>query len=148
MTKSLKKTIIENFNIDNEIQGIGMDIIGDSAIINLPEVLQTNSKKVAELILNENKQIKSIYLQKSKIKGKFRTREVQFIIGEKKEYTAYKENGCTFLIDISNVYFSPRLSTERLRISNMVKTKETRGRRFLLLGQTRLRLFDVHWIWI
>ena len=125
MTKSLKKTIIENFNIDNEIQGIGMDIIGDSAIINLPEVLQTNSKKVAELILNENKQIKSIYLQKSKIKGKFRTREVQFIIGEKKEYTAYKENGCTFLIDISNVYFSPRLSTERLRISNMVKTKET-----------------------
>ena len=40
MTKSLKKTIIENFNIDNEIQGIGMDIIGDSAIINLQEVLQ------------------------------------------------------------------------------------------------------------
>ena len=73
MTKSLKKTIIENFNIDNEIQGIGMDIIGDSAIINLPDVLQTNSKKIAELILNENKQIKSIYLQKSKIKGKFRT---------------------------------------------------------------------------
>ena len=124
MIKPLKKTIIENFKIDDKIQGIGMDMIGDSAIINLPKVLQTNSKKIAELILVENKQIKSIYLQKSKIKGKFRIREIQFILGQKKEYTVYKENGCTFLIDIANVYFSPRLSTERLRISNMIDSKE------------------------
>lgn len=37
----------------------------------------------------------------------------------------YRENGCTFKVDVANAYFSPRLSTERKRIALLIKDNET-----------------------
>ena len=41
-------------------------------------------------------------------------------MGDKKTETEYKENGCRFIVDVEKAFFSPRLSTERERISNLV----------------------------
>ena len=37
-----------------------------------------------------------------------------------KRQTEYRENGCRFIVDVEKAFFSPRLSTERERISNLV----------------------------
>ena len=49
-------------------------------------------------------------------KEKYRTRQVTFIAGEEKYETLYKESGLLFKVNVGTAYFSPRLSTERLRI--------------------------------
>ena len=58
------------------------------------------------------------------MQGDYRLRNLEFLAGINSPITYYKENGCTFKIDVANAYFSPRLSTERMRIANMVKDNE------------------------
>src|SRR5262249_9580226 len=49
---------------------------------------------------------------------------LEHIAGEKNTFVEYKEHGCRFKVDLINTYFSPRLSTERLRIANLVSDYE------------------------
>ena len=57
--------------------------------------------------------------------GEYRLRGLELIAGENKYVTTYKEYGCKFFVNVASSYFSPRLSTERLRISNLVSANET-----------------------
>jgi len=59
------------------------------------------------------------------VRGDYRVRNLEFIAGENRTITEYKEHGCRFRVDVAKTYFSPRLSTERLRIANMVGEGET-----------------------
>ena len=47
------------------------------------------------------------------------------IAGNNKTETEYKENNCRFIVDVEKAFFSPRLSTERERISNLINDNET-----------------------
>jgi len=58
--------------------------------------------------------------QISDVGGEYRTRNVAHIAGEEKYETVYKEGGVSIRVDVRSVYFSPRLSTERLRIRSQV----------------------------
>jgi tRNA (guanine37-N1)-methyltransferase len=51
-------------------------------------------------------------------------RKLEFLSGENTAVTLYKEHGCIFKVDVINTYFSPRLSTERLRISKLINPNE------------------------
>jgi len=50
---------------------------------------------------------------------------LEILAGEDKTETEYKEFGCKFTVDVENAFFSPRLSTERERIANLVQDGET-----------------------
>jgi tRNA (guanine37-N1)-methyltransferase len=63
-------------------------------------------------------------LQKTAVDGEYRLRGLELIAGEDKYVTLYKEYGCRFFVNVASSYFSPRLSTERLRISNLVTKDE------------------------
>jgi tRNA (guanine37-N1)-methyltransferase len=39
--------------------------------------------------------------------------------------TVHKENGCSYYVDVTKAYFSPRLSHERERVASLVKEGET-----------------------
>ena len=39
--------------------------------------------------------------------------------------TVHRENGCSFKVDVATCYFSPRLSTERLRIADRARARES-----------------------
>jgi tRNA (guanine37-N1)-methyltransferase len=52
-------------------------------------------------------------------------RDLEFLAGENTTITEYKEHGCRFKVDVAKTYFSPRLSTERQRIAEMVQDNET-----------------------
>lgn len=67
----------------------------------------------------------SVFCQTSKIDGDYRLRQLEFLAGVNSTVAYYRENGCTFKIDVANAYFSPRLSTERKRIALLVRDNET-----------------------
>ena len=49
---------------------------------------------------------------------------MEVVCGEDRKETMYKENGCVMKLDVEKCYFSPRLSSERMRIANLVKKGE------------------------
>ncbi|MDY6959499.1 MAG: class I SAM-dependent methyltransferase family protein, partial [Halobacteriota archaeon] len=55
----------------------------------------------------------------------YRIRKLEILRGEGSTETVYKESGCSFKLDVSKVFFSPRLSYERGRIAGMTGAKET-----------------------
>ena len=64
------------------------------------------------------------FYQSSSVDGEFRTRELEILAGDDKTETEYKESGCRFFVDVRNVFFSPRLSSERTRIAEFVNDGE------------------------
>jgi len=108
------------------------DIIGDIAIVEIDDVESLDEResillknKIARVLTLVNKNVKSVYEKKGKIKGSYRLRELQHIFGEKKTKTTHKENNCIFNLDISQVFFTPRLVFERKRIaSSNIQEKE------------------------
>lgn len=125
MTKMLKealKGVLDDAEI-NELYS-SYDIIGDIAIIKIPDSMHAKKQLIGEAILNNVKPVKSVFMQSSPVQGDFRVRDVECIAGENRTVTIYKEHNCRFKLDVNKVYFSPRLSTERKRIASMVSDGE------------------------
>jgi tRNA (guanine37-N1)-methyltransferase len=101
------------------------DQIGDIIIVKIPDELMPKKKLIADAILANVKTAKAVFAQVSPVRGNFRMRDLEFIAGENRTVTEYKEHGCQFKVDVAKMYFSPRLSTERQRIAEMVGDNET-----------------------
>jgi tRNA (guanine37-N1)-methyltransferase len=102
----------------------GIDVIGDIAIVKLRPGAGGNEGALAEAILGEMKSVKCVYGQEGAIEGDFRLRKLRHLGGEERTTTLHKENGLRLKLDVETCYFSPRLSTERLRIADQVKEGE------------------------
>ena len=100
------------------------DQIGDIIIVRIPDTLLSKKKIIGKTLLNEVKIVRSVYYQASDVEGDFRTRNLEIIAGEDNTETEYKEFGCKFIVDVEKVFFSPRLSTERERIANLIQEGE------------------------
>jgi tRNA (guanine37-N1)-methyltransferase len=101
------------------------DIVGDIAIIRVPEQLQHQSRLIAEAIMDTHREVKSVWRQVSSVSGDYRLRSLEHVLGEKTTETLYKEHGCVYKTDLRRAYFSPRLSYERLRVAGLIKKGET-----------------------
>ena len=121
MTRMLKKAL-ENILSDIDAKELvsAFDQIGDIIIVRIPDSLISKKKVIGKALLQQVKTAKSVFYQSSPVEGDFRTRNLELIEGERKTETEYKENGCVFIVDVEKAFFSPRLSTERERISNLV----------------------------
>lgn len=100
------------------------DIIGDIAIIRVPEQLVSRSDIIAAAVMTQHKHVKAVWRQSSPVSGDFRLRELKWIAGDRRTETVHKEYGCLFKVDVRECYFSPRLAFERMRIANMVGDNE------------------------
>ena len=101
------------------------DQVGDIIIVRIPESLKHKKKIIGETLLEQVKSANSVFYQSSDVQGDFRTRDLELLAGKNSTETEYKEYGCRFLVDVEKAFFSPRLSTERERIANLVKNDET-----------------------
>jgi len=99
------------------------DIIGEIIIIQIPHELKKKEKIIAESLLKQHNNIKTIYA-KGKFYGRLRKPKLRWIAGKKTSETVYKEAGCLFKMDVKTCFFSPRLSTDRLEIANICKKGE------------------------
>lgn len=97
------------------------EIVGDIAII---DQYESDAHRIANALIRQKK-IKTVVQAASAVTGEYRTRDFTILAGEKRTETLYRENGCRYLLDVSRVYFTPRLATERMRIANQVREKDT-----------------------
>ncbi len=100
------------------------DIMGTIAIIEVPKELVVKEQEIAESLMQSNPLIKTVLKKGSGHEGTFRTQEMKFVAGVETKEATYKENECVFTVNVEDVYFSSRLSTERKRIANQVKEDE------------------------
>ncbi|PIN85619.1 MAG: hypothetical protein COV47_01200 [Candidatus Diapherotrites archaeon CG11_big_fil_rev_8_21_14_0_20_37_9] len=100
------------------------DSLGNVAIIEVPKELKGKEKLLGEALLEVHSSFASVYLKTGAHQGIFREEPVKLVAGKRKKFAIYKEHGCTFHISIGKVFFSPRLSTERKRISGKIKKGE------------------------
>jgi len=100
------------------------DVVGDIAVIRVPETLKPRSQIVAEAIMQAHKNVRTVLLQTSPVSGDFRLRQLEWIAGERKTATVHKEFDCLFEVDLEQCYFSPRLSFERRRVASLVQPHE------------------------
>jgi tRNA (guanine37-N1)-methyltransferase len=110
------------------------DQVGDIVIIKIPDSLAPKKQVVADAILANVKTAKAVFAQASAVKGDYRIRELEFIAGENRTVTDYREHACRFKVDVARAYFSPRLSTERQRIASLVQDGETVVNMFAGIG--------------
>ena len=113
--------------LPSEIQNIApraFDIFGDIAIIKLSEELMAYSEPISQALLDSHKNISKVALDLG-VKGDYRIRRLEMLTGKSDFVSYHRENGFEFTLDISKVYFSPRLAMERKRIYDITKSEET-----------------------
>ena len=121
------KRALEGVLTDQESEELfsAFDQIGDIIVIRIPDSLLSKKKVIGETLLKEVSTAKSVLYQSSDVSGDFRTRSLELLAGEDKTETEYKEFGCRFFVDVEKAFFSPRLSTERERIADVIRDGET-----------------------
>jgi len=122
----LKKTL-EDILSEKESEELfsAFDQVGDIIIVRIPDSLLSKKEIIGKTLLEQVKTAKSVFYQASSVEGDFRTRDLEILAGENKTETEYKEFGCRFIVDVEKAFFSPRLSTERDRIADLVQEGET-----------------------
>jgi len=124
--KYVKQSRDYRSNLNDAIKNLAprsFDIFGDIAIIRLTDNLIEHEKDIAKALLLSHANIRTVCVD-SGVQGEYRLRNLRLIDGENKFVSVHKENGMNFEADISRVYFSPRLATERERLSSLVKEGE------------------------
>jgi len=131
--KELKKKK-EKINFRKELESIipkklqdyiktSYDTLGDLAIIEISFELHEYKQAIGEALLRSNKTIRTV-LQRGKHEGTFRLQKLNYIAGDKNKETTVVENGIRITLNPEEVYYSTRLSTERLRVAKQIKTSE------------------------
>jgi len=121
------KKILEGILTEQEAAELysAFDQIGNIIIVRIPDSLISKKKLIGETLLQNVHPAKSVFYQATPVEGDFRTRNLELLAGEDSTETEYREYGCRFKVDVEKAFFSPRLSTERDRIAQMVQEGET-----------------------
>ena len=130
------KKALENVLSEKESNELisAFDQIGEIIIVRIPDSLLSKKKTIGKALLDDVKIVRSVFYQASAVSGDFRTRDLEILAGEDNTETEYKEFGCRFTVDVKNAFFSPRLSTERERIANLVQNGEVMTNMFAGIG--------------
>ena len=99
------------------------DTIGDIVILEIPRDLQDKKQIIGDAAFKFTKR-RSIFMKKSAVKGTIRIRDLEFLSGVDDSVTIHKEHGARLKLDVREVYFSPRLATERKRVMESVNEGE------------------------
>ena len=123
--KSFKDVVTSFLTDEQEEEFIhSFDTIGTIAIIQIPDLLVPIEEKIATTLLETNPHIETVRKRASHHHGKFRLQPTTYLAGKDEIVTEHTEFGVSFFVDVDNVYFSPRLSTERGRIRDIVNPSE------------------------
>ena len=81
------------------------------------------ARALADALVASDIPTKTVLNRASKIQGEQRIRDWEVLSGEETE-ALHREYGCEFALDLAAVYFSPRLATERHRVTEQVGAEE------------------------
>ena len=100
------------------------DVLGSVAIVKISDEVLPFANEVGQAIIATQKSIQTVCLDVGVV-DEFRTRGVKVVAGSKVMETTHKEYGLSFKMDVSKVFFSPRLATERVIVAKQVQPGET-----------------------
>ncbi|MGQ9588387.1 MAG: class I SAM-dependent methyltransferase [Thermoplasmata archaeon] len=99
------------------------DTLGSIAIVKMADEIVKYAPQIGRAIIAAQKSIRTVCLD-SGVVDQFRTRDIRIVAGEKSTETVHKEYGMAFKMDLSKVFFSPRLATERETVAKQVQPGE------------------------
>ncbi|HOL41142.1 MAG TPA: hypothetical protein PLY78_04845 [Methanospirillum sp.] len=102
----------------------GYEIIGTIAIISIPTDLLQFQDLIVNALLSRRPRIHTIVNKTGDTRGIYRTSKYVPIYG-KTLITEHKEYGFKYRLDISQVYFSSKMASERKRIADLIIPGET-----------------------
>ncbi len=133
------------------------DVVGDIIILKIHPELESKCEIIAEALRRIYPRVRTIvavplYTHTDEL---YRTRDLEVIWGDENLETTHKECGYIFKVDLKHVFFSPRLSYERMRVAKKVLPGETIINTFSGVGcfsiviakmqpQTRIYSIDVN----
>ncbi|UCE91749.1 MAG: class I SAM-dependent methyltransferase family protein [Methanobacteriota archaeon] len=100
------------------------DVLGSIAIVRISDEVLPFAHEIGQAIIATQKSVRTVCLDVGVV-DEFRTRGVKVVAGEPSMETVHKEYGLTFKMDVTKVFFSPRLATERELVARQVAEGET-----------------------
>jgi len=110
-------------------------VLGDLAIIKLPDDYSHLSKEIGRIILKNDPRVRSVLNLVEGIQGVFREPRVELIAGDVNTETTIIENECQFKLDAKKLMFCLGNQHERLRMSKIVFSDEVVIDMFAGIGQ-------------
>jgi tRNA (guanine37-N1)-methyltransferase len=98
--------------------GSSYDLVGRIAILELPEDLGSKKHRIGQRLLKWLP-VDSVAAKASRTSGDRRIRGLEVIAGRNSLETTHRENGLRFRLDLSTVFYNPRLSGERARLAKI-----------------------------
>ena len=95
--------------------------LGDIVIVDEDD--PERARAIADAVAESDISAKTVVDRASKIEGELRIRDWDVLAGEETE-AVHREYGNEFALDIAEMYFSPRLATERHRVTEQVEAGE------------------------
>ena len=95
--------------------------LGDIAIVDEDD--PERARALADAIVASALPVETVLNRASKVRGETRVRDWEVLAGEGTE-TVHREYGHEFAVDLAEMYFSPRLATERHRVAEQVTDGE------------------------
>ncbi|HIG02802.1 MAG TPA: hypothetical protein EYQ53_00240 [Candidatus Poseidoniales archaeon] len=123
---------VDEFEANKHLWPSSHDQMGDLILIKIPDEIKQYSSIIGKALLAQHSRIRMV-MQDNGVKGEWRVRDLEKIaIREGKSDTTLiqvKENGNNIWIDPTQVYYSPRLESERQEtLNSAILLKEKLGR--------------------
>jgi len=99
-------------------------IIGDIAILALPEELGDYKKVIAQSVLVQDKSIRLVLNKISKLESERRVAGFEILAGSGDTITEHREYGFSYRLDVARVFFNSHLGYERMRVARQVEPGE------------------------
>jgi len=99
----------------------GYERIGDVVVVDEDD--PERARALADAVVESALPARTVLNRASKIKGEKRVRDWEVLAGDGTE-VVHREYGSEFALDLAEVYFSPRLATERHRVAEQVAADE------------------------
>jgi len=95
--------------------------LGDVVIVDEDD--PDRARALADAVMDSDLPIETVLNRASKVKGQERVRDWEVLVGDSTE-TVHREYGTELAVDLAEVFFSPRLATERHRVAEQVRAGE------------------------
>lgn len=117
-----------------------MDIVGSVAIVDISPEIEAWKRSVGSAVLQVNRNVETVLAKAGLVQGKHRLRRFEVIAGTGETKVVHREYGCTYQLDPTEVYFTPRLSEERRRVAEQVREGETIVDMFASVGPFAIQI--------
>ncbi|PXF43759.1 tRNA (guanine(37)-N1)-methyltransferase [Gracilariopsis chorda] len=129
------ESVLKEIMPDNVTIPSSFESIGHIAHLNLRDEQAPFKQLIGQVMLDKlGPRVKTIVNKLENTGGPYRTFAMEVLAGEDNLITSVKENGCTFKMDFSKVYWNSRLETEHRKIINSLKEDDVLADAFCGIG--------------